>query len=504
MLKPAAREESAARCMDGTRVNILTQVRDWIADVEAQNILWIKGSPGAGKSAIAASVVVSLGQHRGPSFFFKHDKDDLNNPMHLWRSIAYDLALARSAFRESITSNVNAHGLDPSRIDVEDQFKYLIEEPVATCARVILRGATPVVVIDALDECRSDVDISAQWKALLGTIKKWSSLSKGFKLVVTSRDHYDIGEALADVSQVITLETGDHVSSETSSDIQYFLGQRLAGLQARLGPLEWPGHTIRELVAKAQGLFIWAKVAMDCLEDVPEMLDDILEGYMDYGGNHIDKLYRKLLERSFSGPGEKLLPAFKMVAGIIVLSKAPLLMSDIGRFLTGRLQPSTIASVIIKLKAIIFGSSSVPLRVCHQSVSDFLLDPNRSGNFALDDNMTSQMMALACLEQMNHKDGLKFNILGLETSYCLNSDISDLEKQVAARIPSYLLYSCHFWMDHLRSGVDTSIKKDILAHLRDFLHHRFLFWLEVRSLTERVNNIPGILRQVSKWIGVSI
>ena len=71
LLNPAPREESAARCMDGTRVNILKQVHDWIADNEAPNILWLKGSPGAGKSAIAASVVASLGQCRGPSFFFQ-------------------------------------------------------------------------------------------------------------------------------------------------------------------------------------------------------------------------------------------------------------------------------------------------------------------------------------------------------------------------------------------------------------------------------------------------
>ena len=488
-------------------MNILKQVHDWVADDEAPNILWLKGSPGAGKSAIATSVVASLGQRRGPSFFFKRDRNDLNNPMHLWPTIAYDLALAHSAFRQRITSTMNEHGVEPGRINVEDQFKYLIEESAATC----IQGPPPVVVLDALDECSSDGDFSLHWKALLGSIKKWPSLPKNFKLVVTSRDQHDIEEVLADASQIITLATGDHVSSETTDDIHHFLDQRLASLRSYFGtslPLGWPGnHKTKELVTSAQGLFIWAKIAMDCLEDDPETLDDILAGHMDYGGNPIDKLYQKLLQRSFPNPEGKALSTFKMVVGIIVLAKTPLLISDIEHFLTGNLQPSTIKSVVKKLKAIISSSEStlVPLRVCHQSLSDFLLDPKRSGNFAIDKTATTARMAIACLKQMNHeKEGLKFNILGLETSDQLNSDVPNLEKLIITRIPSYLLYSCHFWIDHLRSVSDAGIIRDVLPDLRKFLHHNLLFWLEVRSLTGTVDSVPGIMRLGAKWIEASV
>ena len=94
--------------------------------------------------------------------------------MHLWPTIAYDLALAHSAFRRKITTTMNTRGLEPGRINVEDQFKYLIEESAATC----IEGPLPVVVLDALDECRSDGDLSVHWKSLLGTIKKWSSISR--------------------------------------------------------------------------------------------------------------------------------------------------------------------------------------------------------------------------------------------------------------------------------------------------------------------------------------
>ncbi|KAF8891045.1 hypothetical protein BD779DRAFT_224301 [Infundibulicybe gibba] len=48
-------------CMPGTRRDILDTVTAWLQNPDApQNILWVSGSPGAGKSAIAASVVDML------------------------------------------------------------------------------------------------------------------------------------------------------------------------------------------------------------------------------------------------------------------------------------------------------------------------------------------------------------------------------------------------------------------------------------------------------------
>ena len=141
--------------------------------------------------------------------------------------------------------------------------------------------------------------------------------------------------------------------------------------------------------------FHLGKTALDCLEDDPETLDDILAGYMDYGGNPIDKLYQTLLERSFPNHEAKTLSAFKMVVGTIVLAKTPLLISALDHFLTGNLQPSTIKPVIKKLKAIISWSTSVPVRVCHQSLPDFLLDPKRSGKYAIDKTPTTVRMAIA-------------------------------------------------------------------------------------------------------------
>src|ERR1700733_12491379 len=52
-LKPVDRSGYYVQpCMEGTRKNILEEIDAWVEDFRAPNTLWIKGSPGSGKSTI--------------------------------------------------------------------------------------------------------------------------------------------------------------------------------------------------------------------------------------------------------------------------------------------------------------------------------------------------------------------------------------------------------------------------------------------------------------------
>ena len=47
-------------CMKGTRIVILQRIEDEINKVGDHNIIWIRGSPGVGKSALATSISTRL------------------------------------------------------------------------------------------------------------------------------------------------------------------------------------------------------------------------------------------------------------------------------------------------------------------------------------------------------------------------------------------------------------------------------------------------------------
>jgi len=286
---------------------------------------------------------------------------------------------------------------------------------------------------------------------------------------------------MADVSHPMILETGDDASAQTSLDIRLLFETRFAEIRRSLSslPPAWPGDwAVQELTNRAGGLFVWATTALDFVKKgIPEKrLRSILTG--DWGGKgKTDSLYKQVLEISFEGLHADEFDTFKKVAGAIVLAKTPLRQSDIQRLLCDTLSPQSVEYIINNLEAVVrSGSACAPLRVCHQSFPDFLLDPERSGSFAIHRAGSTTILTLGCLRLMNDReDGLKFNISGLETSHCLNSRVPDLEKRIKDTIPTHLSYSCRFWAEHLQEVSETDVKDDILLQLRSFLHDRVLY-----------------------------
>jgi ABC-type transport system involved in cytochrome bd biosynthesis fused ATPase/permease subunit len=119
-------------CMPGTRQWILNQIHSWLDDPQAPNILWLGGSPGAGKSTIASTLVSQLAEmgRLGSSFFFKRGDIALSDPAAVWRTVAFDLAQVDPVFAERLVANLKERKMDVSRADVESHFKYMIEDPL--------------------------------------------------------------------------------------------------------------------------------------------------------------------------------------------------------------------------------------------------------------------------------------------------------------------------------------------------------------------------------------
>jgi hypothetical protein len=97
------------------------------------------------------------------------------------------------------------------------------------------------------------------------------------------------------------------------------------------------------------------------------------------------------------------------------------------------------------------------------------------------------------------KQDLKFNICGLETSHSHNDD---MKKPIL--IPAHLLYSCHFWAEHLEEDDRKHDHYTLLKEIEYFLYNRFLFWLEVLSLAKEVPVAQGALFTTICWLGVSV
>jgi hypothetical protein len=140
--------------MDGTRRDVLKNIDKWIEDMAASNILWIKGHPGVGKSALASTVVNRLrGSKRlGSCFFFERAKADVLTPFALWRMISFDLSEKYPTVRKRLVAKLDADHDIPRTGNLDELFRQLIYEPLMG-SEGIPAGRLPVIVIDALDEC---------------------------------------------------------------------------------------------------------------------------------------------------------------------------------------------------------------------------------------------------------------------------------------------------------------------------------------------------------------
>jgi len=175
--------------MEGTCSDILQAIETEVKNPSGHNMIWIRGSPGVRKSALAASILTQLqDQNRHViSFLLDHTQSTTITTDSLWRVVACDLACLYPFFCRYLVKHDKEHGSS----DIDHLFENLIETLLSSLDDVPCEEL-PVIVIDALDECgglRHDSSMMDNYEGLLCMLKRWVQADhlKKFKLVITSR-----------------------------------------------------------------------------------------------------------------------------------------------------------------------------------------------------------------------------------------------------------------------------------------------------------------------------
>jgi hypothetical protein len=359
----------------------------------------------------------------------------------------------------------------------------------------------PVIILDALDECGSDSSQIGQRNVLLDTITRWSRLTGLFKLIVTGRDER-MPRSFRYSCKRVELPTGAAVGEDTTQDIRRFFAQRFADIGG-LSLGDWPGDKVLDtLTNRAAGLFIWAETVVKFVgRSLPDkQLKLVLDGDLGESDN-VTELYRQILELLFREADDCTLYVFDQVVTAIVLAKIPLHVDDLPSFI---LQPTASVNFILdKLSSVISVGRDFGIRINHLSFAEFICDPHKCPQqFYIARRKGSHKMSMRCFQLM--KDGLKFNICNLETSHLSNRNMDDLSERIARTIRRPLLYSCGFWAAHIRDTPTNLLENDaLIIAIRDFFQSRFLYWLEVMSVTEKVAAANIALLAAAVWIQVS-
>ena len=80
----------------------------------------------------------------------------------------------------------------------------------------------------------------------------------------------------------------------------------------------------------------------------------------------------------------------------------------------------------------------------------------------------------------------------------INSEVNDLKERNEEYIGNALKYACRSWHKHLVGKISTRT----IEILDQFLREKFLFWLEVLSLTGAVRHAVDALEAIVEWLDV--
>jgi len=485
-------------CMEGTRQTILQEIENKVKSADGHNVIWIRGSPGVGKSALAASISTRL-EGKGLhviSFRFDRTQSTTITTDALWRVVACDLVRQYPSLCQHLVRGSRGH----SSSDIDRLFKSLIETPLITLDDVS-REELPVIVIDALDECGGFRHDSSGWddyEGLLRTLKRWVQVDhlRKFKLVITSRPDNRITQIFPDsISTHVDIPSGRDVKrgDSASDDIRAFLMSRLDAMGMEEA---WVVQAVDYLAPRAAGIFIWATTVADFLRLNPKVRFSVLQLKDDAEGlESLYSLYSTVITTSFGhGLTEEEIKAVTSVMGVMTFARQPLdddalirllgvksrdMLEFVRRGLTSVIEPGPI------------------LHFHHKSFEDFLFSPSfRQALPKLSDvqnrSLHERQLAALCLNCMVSSE-LHFNMCNLESSNIKNVDIPTTVKSATSPLVSY---SSTFWEYHL---VQTPCDETSMEAVKFVLYEKLLFWIEVMSILGKTHEVSAILRRALEW-----
>jgi hypothetical protein len=326
-----------------------------------------------------------------------------------------------------------------------------------------------ILTIDALDEC--DNKFGGRTTPL-ETICCYLSLpTPRLRIFVTGRPGRDIKEW----AEMHVAYTNFNRLEDNSEDVKLYITKRLprlaTGIQGR----------ISDVIKKAEGLFIWARLACDLLEKAldPEGLLKTLEDEINL---NLDVLYIIALEQSI--PTDKASrKAMLLVLQMIIAAHSPLSIADMEQLVS---TASIIEPVVTCLGSLlVYQDRTDPIRLLHITFREFITNQPRARNYFVQLQLGHYTLATECLNILGNylkQDG--FNPDQLE-GHSSNSSSSN-----QARVWSYCTDS---WAYHCSSSCR---KLALNGQILDFMQGNFGFWMNIlwkKGIPEFISHMDDVL-----------
>jgi len=424
----------------------------WIDKLETylenprNTMTWLRGPSGTGKSIIAYTLASRLSQKNilTGSFFFSRRHANCRSARSVLLALAYQLGLSEPRAKEKIIVALdNDPGITSPSRDLREQFVRLLIDPLEAIGRDS-PSSSRVFIIDAVEECQDDaLDLILLLARLLARL---NDVGVGLQIFITSRDQC----AGASIERYVPLRAFDITLIDVVPEIKLFLRESLDDIYTR-HCLEyrrpWPTDEVLDRIVDRVGPYFntaWAIVKsveipdhdpadmLDLICDLPmtpssppESLADILyKSTFSPSSLSVDILYKSII--STSDDVERAYVHLMIVVNLAGMLSCSQLDNLLNR---GPSQMFSMHSVLSKLPPLVhvLASHDSPVRVCHESLGDFLSDPLRCGEQFIPQSLVHRLLAYCSLMVMieelpdNSNSPLCFHLSRLATESSLMS-----------------------------------------------------------------------------------
>ncbi|KAJ6094564.1 hypothetical protein N7467_002077 [Penicillium canescens] len=427
--------------------------RKW-RNTNTSSVLWVSASPGCGKSVLSRALIDEQHLYRSVAttvcyFFFK---DGAESRMHA--TDALSAILHQLAHGQKLSTNFS------------ELWQILLK-----CVESPNTGEI-VVLLDALDECKSE-----SWKSLLEKLK--------LKFLITSRPYDDIELQFREFLKVSTYFAfdADENSGEIGKDID-------KGIDAKMENDTIFEEKDRLLIAKRlksmeQRTYLWLHLTFNIIQESPSSFEQWadLEELLSHLPQKVSDAYEKILSRSKDETHTEAL------LRIMLAATRPLTLGEANRALTLALKPNkcgsytelvsrcwreeTFQQKVKNLCGLFISVYDSKLFFIHQTAREFLIHRPQQGEWGgrLEMSNAHAEMARVCLRYLSclGESELAFIEETHRTYEIRGNPISRISHENGEEIDRKLplaLYSAQHWMEHRKHSED---EKHIQDRIMDFL-----------------------------------
>ena len=468
--------------------------RQW-CDESDNHLLWIQGDPGKGKTMLLCGIIDELKEQtvgiNNLAYFFCQATDaQLNNATAVLRGLIYLLVDQQPSLFSRIQEKYNHAG----KTLFEDVNAWVALSGILTNILEDPSLLATTLVIDALDECKTDIE------ELLNFIVRFSGSSK-VKWIVSSRNWPTIEGRLDTAPQKVTLRLELNESS-ISDAVRKYITYKVEKLSILKKYDDRLRDTVQQhLVSNANNTFLWVALVCQALED-PKIKPRHTLGSLKAFPPGLDPLYdqmMKLITNSID------IRYCKPILATTLVANRPLTLQEL-MCLVESLEndfPHNVEDIedIIKQCGSFLTLQGRTVFFVHQSAKDYLLQKAAvkilpSGKRAEHYSIFSR--SLQVMSRVLQRDIYHLKDWGVPTDQIKTPDPDPL---AAVR------YSCIHWVDHL---AECQLEELQSGELQDggiidkFLQKHYLHWLEALSIFRNVSEGILAISKLNKLVQVRV